>query len=43
MDMTEIGTEGREVASDRIVVVPALLERTNRESVTIMPHAALEA
>jgi hypothetical protein len=41
MNMTEIGTEGREVASDRIVVMPALLERTDREGVPLMPHAAL--
>src|SRR5271168_1446423 len=39
MDMTEIGTEGREVASNRIVVVPALLERTDREGVPHIVHA----
>jgi hypothetical protein len=39
MDMTEIGTEGREVASDRIVVVPTLLERTDRESVAQIVNA----
>jgi hypothetical protein len=39
MDMTEIGTEGREVASDRIIVMPALLERTDREGVPQIVHA----
>src|SRR5580698_5663514 len=40
MDMTEIGTEGREVASNRIVIVPALLERTDREGVPQIVHAS---